>query len=282
MGRLRLVEQPLGFLEARRFARPAADWRRCASRKRRSRWRAPMPSRSASASMPRAVERAGADHAHGAVHGRARSLPGRREGRGLRPAAQAGAEARGFGGGRRRIEGDVPRLGRAHRANRAAIDARRPHAGEETAIVTTITTAARALAFAMIEHGDGVRIRRARFHASWYPRRHGNQHFCQAARPQRRMGRVRRRRIRLGTGVLWSARLLAGAAREAWLVDLADLLGDHGALSRGRSAGCQFAEQPTVASASHASRWPAPYSPAWAPWPGRTLPSHGISCRRCC
>ncbi len=73
------------------------------------------------------------------------------------------AEPRRLGGGGRRTEGDVPALRRPHRAeragNRCAV-VRTP--AEEAAVIATIATRrAPVRTRARIEHGDGVRIRRA-------------------------------------------------------------------------------------------------------------------------
>jgi hypothetical protein len=70
--------------------------------------------------------------------------------------AQARAEAGGFGGGGRWVKFYVLGLRRTDRTDRAAIDVGRTHAREETTVVAAVATAARALAFAMVEREDGV------------------------------------------------------------------------------------------------------------------------------
>lgn len=102
------------------------------------------------------IEGAFPDQPYRSMDGSARSLPGRRERRGLGPAAQAGPVAGDFGGGRGRIEADVLALRRTDGTDGSAIDARRAHAGEEAPVIVAVTFHTRAFAFKLVERDDGV------------------------------------------------------------------------------------------------------------------------------
>ena len=104
----------------------------------------------------RLVERAELDQRQRARHGVGGAAPGAEIGRGLGPAAQAGAEA-GFlcrGGGRK--EGHILFARRARRADRPAIDAGRLHAGEEPAVEARIALRDGAIAGIVIEIGWSI------------------------------------------------------------------------------------------------------------------------------
>ena len=79
-------------------------------------------------------------------------------GRQLRTATQAGAEARGFGGSRIGVIGDVGWLGRRRRTDRAAIDAGAFHRGEEQPVEARIAAQAGLFADLRIGQGGGVSV----------------------------------------------------------------------------------------------------------------------------
>ena len=86
------------------------------------------------------------DEAHGAAGGVAPEIPLGRARRSFRQAALARAVARLVGGGARRIEGHVRRLGSAGRAARPAVDARGAHRRDELAVEARIARVDRAVA----------------------------------------------------------------------------------------------------------------------------------------
>ena len=97
------------------------------------------------------IEKPFSDQPHAARHRRRRAVPGRAAGRGLGPAAQTGAEAGALRRRGRRVEHDVLRARRPHRAYRPAIDAGRAHPGEEQPVKGGITGEAGAVARFAIE-----------------------------------------------------------------------------------------------------------------------------------
>ena len=107
------------------------------------------------------VERAGLDQDERAGDGVRRAAPGAEVRRGLRPAAQAGAKARLLrrrGGG---IEGHVLALGRARRADRAAVDAGGLHPDEQAPVEAGVAGFKGAVAGVVIEiHATKMGARR--------------------------------------------------------------------------------------------------------------------------
>jgi hypothetical protein len=102
------------------------------------------------------IEGAAADQAHGTVHGSARSLPGWRKRRGLRPAAQAGPISGSFGRGGGRKEADIPGLRRMNRADGPAIDASGTHAGKEAPVIAAVASHPSTFALELVKRDDGV------------------------------------------------------------------------------------------------------------------------------
>ncbi len=99
----------------------------------------------------RGVERPELDQRERARHRVRCAAPGPHIGRSLRPAAQARAEAcllRRRSGG---IEDDVLSAWRARGTDRTAVDSRRLHADEQSAVETGVALADRAIARVMIE-----------------------------------------------------------------------------------------------------------------------------------
>ena len=97
------------------------------------------------------VQRAVLDQAQGARHRVRRAAPSAEIGRGFRPAAQAGTEARFLRGSRSRKKDDVLQQRRARRTDRAAIDSGCLDAAEEAAIKAGIALADGAVAGFVIE-----------------------------------------------------------------------------------------------------------------------------------
>ena len=110
---------------------------RCCRNSRRS-WRSPMPSRAAKASTFGVIERAGFDQSERARDGVGTAAPERQFRRGLRPAAQTGAEAGLLRRGGGREEADVLPFGRGRRAERPAIDAGRGDRHEQAPVETVV------------------------------------------------------------------------------------------------------------------------------------------------
>ena len=73
----------------------------------------------------------------------------------FRTATQAGAETRGFGGGGIAVIGDVGRLGRRRRTDRAAIDAGAFHRDEEQPVEARIAAQSRLFADTRVGQGGG-------------------------------------------------------------------------------------------------------------------------------
>ncbi len=101
------------------------------------------------------VQRPALDEHQGARHGVRGAVPGTARRRGLGPAAQARAKAGRLRRGGSRIEDDVLAPRRPRRANRPAIDAGRPDAGEEAAIEAGIARRDRPIAGVEIEIHEG-------------------------------------------------------------------------------------------------------------------------------
>ena len=80
------------------------------------------------------VERPLGDHLQRAAHGIRGAAPEGEFGRDLRPAAQAGAEARLLGRGGGGVVAAVLELGRAGGTDRPAVDSGRGHAHEDAAV----------------------------------------------------------------------------------------------------------------------------------------------------
>ena len=99
----------------------AGEASRCAANSR-DRWRGPIPSLSANASMPSRSRTPGFDQSQSALHGRPGALPGRAEWRRLGTAAQTGTIACAFRRGGTWIEADVARVRGSCRAYRPAVD----------------------------------------------------------------------------------------------------------------------------------------------------------------
>ena len=97
------------------------------------------------------VQRAVLDQAQGARYRVRRAAPSAEIGRGFRPAAQAGTEARFLRGSRSRKKDDVLRQRRACRTDRAAVDSGRLDAAEEAAVKAGIALADGAVAGFVIE-----------------------------------------------------------------------------------------------------------------------------------
>jgi hypothetical protein len=98
------------------------------------------------------VEEPAVDQPQRARDGGGGAAPRRRAGRGLRPAAQAGAEAGSLGVGRGGEVDDVARARRPHRTRRAAVDARDAHAREEAPVEPRIAREPRTVARLPVEH----------------------------------------------------------------------------------------------------------------------------------
>ncbi len=86
------------------------------------------------------------------VDGRPCAVPRRRKGCRLWSAPERGAKTRGLGGGGRRKERHIRRLGRANRTHWATIDSRRPDAREKPTVVKPIPADASPLGFLDIKH----------------------------------------------------------------------------------------------------------------------------------
>ena len=109
-----------------------------------------------------AVERALGDERKAARHRVRGAAPGAEIRRRLRPAAQAGAEASLLRRGGRGKEAAVLELGRACRADRAAVDPGRGDADEQAAVEARVTGLERPVAGLGIELFHGPRMPRAR------------------------------------------------------------------------------------------------------------------------
>ena len=72
----------------------------------------------------------------------------------LRSAPQAGAESGCFGGSRARVEADIPRMCRSHRADWPAIDPSGSAPRKKPAVIHRVAAHPRLLAFRMVEHGE--------------------------------------------------------------------------------------------------------------------------------
>ena len=97
------------------------------------------------------VERPALDEHQCARHRVRRAVPSAAPRRGLGPAAQARAEAGGLRRGGGRVEDDILAPRRPRRADRPAIDAGRPDAGEEAAVEAGIARRDRPIAGVEIE-----------------------------------------------------------------------------------------------------------------------------------
>ena len=121
----------------------------------RCRWRSLTCSDRASAGTPpsairRAVDRSRRDRPQRPRREVAAQVPLPRPGRGLRPAALAGAEAGRHGRRRTRIEPHVLALRRLRRARRPTVDAGRGHGGDEPAVEPGVTAGNRAIAAVVV------------------------------------------------------------------------------------------------------------------------------------
>ncbi len=112
-----------------------------------------------------AVQSTLADEPQRAGNDPRRSVPGGRSGSGFGPAAQTGAETRGFRGGRRRKIPHVLVLRRARRADRTAVDAGARDGDEESSVEARVPRAAGAIAGQAIQlhPGDSLTPGRAGF-----------------------------------------------------------------------------------------------------------------------
>ena len=81
------------------------------------------------------VKRTLVDETHCPVNGGERAFPGRREGRRLRPAAQARSIPRGLGGSGGWVVFDILAVCGAYRADGPAVDAGRANAGEKATVI---------------------------------------------------------------------------------------------------------------------------------------------------
>jgi hypothetical protein len=106
------------------------------------------------------VQSAQLDQGKRARHRIRRPTPCAQIGRRLRAASQAGAETCFLCRRRRRKENDVPRMRRARRTNRAAVDTGGFHSREETAVEARIAQAEGAVTSIMIEVHAGTVVAR--------------------------------------------------------------------------------------------------------------------------
>ena len=152
---IRLVEEPLGALNAQRSR--DLGWRRAEMLGEEPR----EVSRSDAHSLRerlgvRAIESAALDQPQRTLNSRLCALPGWAERCGLRPTAEAGAEASVLGSCRGRIDAHVPHERQLRRTNRAAVNLRRQDCDEESPVRRRVAPQHRVVTNREIEHARGV------------------------------------------------------------------------------------------------------------------------------